>query len=470
MKVIFLRRTTRATLAACICVAGSACASKPVEVTSTAIVTLDTTRRPAAKLRKPAPARNFWGAMTNLDPDYVTTYPASPDEREFAGALRLIMSGDADEAELSLDSLARHSTDSIVRSASHILLTAALQYQNKWKELAEIAPPRRLDMDPADIDRAGVELWAAAFKNVPSRQVSFPLEAVVVPLTLSATGTPVIPVQVNGKLKQLWLDTGSSMSIVASDVAAECGVEPLVSDTLEVATSTGRVTARPAALHRLDIGGISISSSTAMIVASRLMEVRVGDLQNPSRTAKIDGIVGFDIISQLNIQVDFAKNLVTLTKPVRAAPNQAPQRNFFWVGTPIVRLVSQRGVPVYLGLDTGAQETFASERLLEKVRVRTFVGERKRVGGFAGLREFRGRFISDLRLALGGKTLLFEKLLVFVPAVSTFVNLDGVLGSDIGRAGVMRIDAVNGVFTVEASPFERRSGSSPILRSAAATR
>jgi hypothetical protein len=123
----------------------------------------------------------------------------------------------------------------------------------------------------------------------------------------------------------------------------------------------------------------------------------------------------------------------------------------------VVRLVSQTGIPLHLGLDTGAQETFASERLLEKVRVHTFIGDRKRIAGFAGLKEFRGRFISDLRLALRGKTLLFQKLLVFAPSVATFVTLDGVLGSDIGKTGVVQIDAVNGVFSIDASPLEGKS-------------
>ena len=389
--------------------------------------------------------------MTNLDPDYVLTHAVSQDEREFAGALKMVMSGIPEEAEFVLDSLARHAADSIVRSASHILLTAALQYQDKWKELAEISSARSVARaESADIDRAGVELWASAFKDVPRRSVDFPATAVVIPLTVSAAGTPMIPVQINGKLKHFWLDTGSSMSIIASDVAAECGVEPLVNDTLEVATTTGRVGARPAAIQKLEIGGIAISSSTAMIVAAGLMEVRAGDTQTPAVSAKIDGIIGFDIISRLNVQVDYAKGLVRFSKPVPMAI-AASQRNLFWVGTPVVRLVSQTGVPLHLGLDTGAQETFATDQLLEKIRVRTFVGERKRIGGFAGLKEFRGRFISDVRLALRGRTLLFRNLLVFVPQVSTFVSLDGVLGSDIGKTGVVQIDAVNGIFSIDAS-------------------
>jgi hypothetical protein len=388
--------------------------------------------------------------MTNLDPDYVITHPVTADEREFAGALRLVMSGSPDEAELVLDSLGRHATDSIVRSASHILLTAALQYQDKWKELAEISPHSSSEKESTDIDRAGVELWAMAFKNVPARTLAFPTGSVVVPLSVSAAGTPVIPVQINGKQKYFWLDTGSSMSIISSDVAAECNVDPLVSDTLEVATTTGRVAARPAAIRKIDIGGLSISNSTAMIVASGLMEVRIGDLLAPAATAKIDGIIGFDIIRRLKIDVDYQNGIVRLAKPAQSTISL--QRNFFWVGTPIVRVISSDGVPLHLGLDTGAQETYATERLLDKVHVRTFVGDRKRIGGFAGLKEFRGRFIADLRLGLRGKTLLFQKLLVFAPSVTTFITLDGVLGSDVGRTGVVQIDATNGVFSIDAPP------------------
>jgi hypothetical protein len=137
---------------------------------------------------------------------------------------------------------------------------------------------------------------------------------------------------------------------------------------------------------------------------------------------------------------------------VKESGRQAP-RNLFWVGTPIVRLIAPGGIPVHLGLDTGAQETYATERMLGKFHVRTFLGERKRVGGFAGIKNFRGRFIRDLRLALGGRTLLFQKLLIFAPVASTVVNVDGVLGSDIGRTGVVQIDATNGIFSIEAPAY-----------------
>ncbi|HUQ19037.1 MAG TPA: retropepsin-like aspartic protease [Gemmatimonadaceae bacterium] len=437
---------TRLIIAAFAVLGNASCASKPVEVTTGAIVSLDTTTARVASPRS-APAKTFWAAMTSLDPDYVHTHSVSIDERQFANALRTIMAGDIDEAELLLDSLGRHATDSLIRSASHILLTATLQYQNKWKQLAEIAPPRSPRSDSIRDDRAGVERWADAFRNVPTREISFPSNVVTLPLSVSAAGTPAIQVIINGKPKVFWLDTGSSMSIVASDVAEEFGVAPLVADTLEVATTTGRVPARPAAIRSLELGGVSIQNATAMIVSSALMQIRSAAMDEPGPPVKINGIVGFDIISQLDIQVDYVKGVVRLSQPQKS-PTSLAQRNFFWVGTPIVRLISRGGLPLHFGLDTGAQETYAMERLLNKAQVRTFLGERKRIGGFAGLKEFRGRFIPDLRLSLAGTNLIFQKLLVFTPAVSSFIALDGVLGSDAGKTGVMRIDAMNGVFSI----------------------
>lgn len=433
-------------------VASAACASQPIAVETPAIVMLDTASRPALRMRRPAPAKNFWTAIVNLDPDYPLSHPTSSDERQFAAAMRMAMAGEADEAELLLDSLRRVTGDPLVRSASRILLTAMLQYQDKWKELAELAPMRSIELDSTARDPAGVELWASAFKTVPRREVVFPDAPVILPLTLSAAATPVIPVEINGKPKLFWLDTGSSMSIVASDVAAECGVEALVSDTLEVATTTGRVPARPAVIKLLQLGGISITNSAAMIVSSNLMQVRMGDADATAAATKIDGIVGFDIISRLNIRIDYLNSTVTLAKSVKM-PGRSSTRNLFWVGTPIVRLIASGGVPVHLGLDTGAQETYATERILGKFRVPTFLGERQHVGGFAGTKKFRGRFIRDIRLSLGRRNLLFQKLLIFAPAAASVVNLDGVLGSDVGRTGIVLIDAANGVFSIEAPTY-----------------
>ncbi len=421
-------------------------------------ITIDSARN-ASRAPIVSRSRTFWEAMSSLDTGFVTRYPSTDAERAFARGLGLVMAGQMDKAALALDSVRiAFPTDTVVRRASRLLLTAMLQYQDKWKLLAELNPAANSAAASLDADKAEVESWASAFKTVAPRQLSFPRAPVVLPLVMSASGTPMILVKINGKERLLWLDTGSSMSIMASDAAQECGVLPLVQDTLEVATTTGRVPARPAAIARIELGGIDIRNSTAMIVAANLMQVRLGDGSDPRLAVKIDGVIGFDIISRLDVRIDYLNRRVTLQKPQTNVTLPQGGRNLFWVGTPIVRLVSSKGVPVHFNLDTGAQETYSTDGLVTKIKAKTFAGERKLIGGLAGLTVVRGRFIEEAHLTMAGQPVLLTKLLVFAPAFSTFVSLDGVLGSDIGKGGIVRIDATNGLFVLE--NWRRR----PVLR------
>ena len=139
-----------------------------------------------------------------------------------------------------------------------------------------------------------------------------------------------------------------------------------------------------------------------------------------------------------------------MSKPVRARGRDAlANRNFFWVGTPIVQLVSDKGVTLHFNLDTGAQETYSTETLVAKTKTKTVLGERRLVGGLAGFQVVHGRFIDEMGMSMAGQRLLFRKVLVYAPAVATLIPLDGVLGSDIGRSGTVRIDATNGLFILE---------------------
>ncbi|HZK78212.1 MAG TPA: retropepsin-like aspartic protease [Gemmatimonadaceae bacterium] len=412
---------------------------------------------PRGRDRVVSGAKTFWQAMSLLDTGFAAKHPVTPDQQAFSHALGLVMTGQQDEAELALDSIGASTDDTLIRATSRVLLTAMLQYQDKWKILAELAGGTKRDsIYIDDVNKADVESWASAFKNVKARSISFPAKPVTLPLILSASGTPMVTVSVNGKPKVMWLDTGSSMSIVSSDVATECAVAALVPDTLEVATTTGHVPARPAAIDRIEIGGIQILNSTAMIVANDLMQVRVGDTNNPVFSINIDGVIGFDIVSRMDIRIDYVNKLVTFMKPEpvrgRAA---AVGRNLFWVGTPIVRLVSEKGVPLHFNLDTGAQETYSTDGLVAKTKTRTFAGERRLIGGLAGLQVVHGRFIDEVRMSMAGQRLVFRKMLVYAPAVVTFVPIDGVLGSDVGKSGIVRIDATNGLFLLESQRYDQ---------------
>ena len=433
-----------------IAVAASCGPPKPVLFYMPPTVQIDTSSHSARRASTiNSASHTFWEAMSSLDTAYVYRHEVSGTQRDFAKALSLIMSGRYDDAALALDEIHGASTDSTIRVASRVLMTAMLQYQDNWKLLAELDSLSRINRKGDNTDKAGVESWATAFRQVPQRQIRFPDNPAVLPLSLSVSGVPMIEVTINGKRHTFWLDTGASMSIISSSVATGLGMRPLTRDTLEVATTTGRVAAQPSSIDHLQLGAVDIRNTPALIVSSDRMLVRLGDQAGVPVVAEIEGVIGFDLISRFDLRIDYANSRVTFSRPATNVRLPSTGRNLFWVGTPIVRLVTSKGIPLHFNLDTGAQETYSTDGLPIKTKARTFRGERRLIGGLAGVTSVHGRFVDELRATMGGQAMVLRKLLIFIPEVSSFVGLDGILGSDIGKGGVVRIDATNGLFLIE---------------------
>jgi len=388
---------------------------------------------------------SYWEALADLIPADAIASARTPSEKEFAEALENLMSGNLEKAEQRFGVLRNTATDSIIRTGSRVIYTATLQYQEKWGTLAELKnEPSQPKADRTD--RASIELWAQAFKNIPSKSFTFRSSSVRLPMSMSAVGTPLIPVRIGGRTYNFWLDTGSSLTMLASDVASDLNITPLVPDTLEIVTSTGRVKANPTLIPQLEIGQLTVRNAPAMIVEESMMRMSEPRPIEQSQHVKIDGIIGFDIIRQIDVEVDFGDNNLRLRDPSASRPEA--DRNMYWVGLPVVRLTSTGGMPLHFGLDTGAQLTFVTETLLDKLQLSAARIESRRVGGLGGEISLRAPVLPDLRVLVRGFPILFRGAVVRAPVYQVLASLDGVLGGDIWNSGVVRIDMTNGVFAV----------------------
>ena len=388
---------------------------------------------------------SYWEALAELYPADAIASARTPAEKEFAEALGNLMSGDLVKAEQRFGTLRRTATDSIIRAGSRVIYTATLQYQEKWEALAALKNER--SEPKADrVDKASIELWAEAFRSVPPKTYTFRSASVRLPMLMSAMGTPLIPVRIGRKVYNFWLDTGSSLTMLASDIARDLNITSLVPDTLEIVTSTGRVKANPALIPQLEIGQLVVQNVPAMVVEESMMQMREPRAVEQSLHVKIDGIIGFDIIRQLDLEVDFGENSLRLRNPATSRPDA--DRNMFWVGLPVVRLTSIDGIPLHFGLDTGAQLSFVTETLLDKLQLQAARIESRRVGGLGGEISLRAPVLPDLRVLVRGLPILFRGAFVRAPVYQVLASLDGVLGGDVWNSGIVRIDMTNGVFAI----------------------
>ena len=388
---------------------------------------------------------SYWEALAELHPEEAIASARTASEKEFAEALGNLMSGDLETAEQRFGKLRGTATDSIIRAGSRVIYTATLQYQEKWGALAVLKDePSQPKGDRAD--KASIELWAAAFKNVPPKTFTYRSVAARLAMSVSSVGTPLVPVRIGDKVYNFWLDTGSSLTMLASDVARDLNITPLEPDTLEIVTSTGRVQANPALISELEIGQLVVRNAPTMVVDESMMQMREPKPIERSTHVKIDGIIGFDIIRQMDLEVDYGENILRLRDPSKSRPDG--DRNMFWVGLPVIRLTSTDGVPLHFGLDTGAQLTFVTETLLEKLQLEAARIESRRVGGLGGEVSLRAPVLPDLKVLVRGFPILFRGAVVRAPVYQVLASLDGVLGGDVWNSGIVRIDMTNGVFAI----------------------
>lgn len=398
-------------------------------------------------VRRPAVPPSFWEAVAALDPDAADRAARDLHERLFARALRALVDGDAAGAEILFRTLTG-ADDPVVRGRARVGLTVALEAQGRWDQLAALPVVDALSEDTdVFVDRAAVHAWAGVLRGVPQTVIEAPEHPARVRLERSDVGTPIVRVVVNGRRHAFWLDTGASMSLLSSDVAARSGVQPIAgSDTLAIATAAGRVAARPAVLGTLEFGPVRVTNLPVALLEPGMLRLDYRLVNGVPTSVRIDGVLGADVLRRLDVVIDPGSGALTVARPRRTEPRAGQRRTLIWIGFPVVRMLTRDGRPVLFGIDTGADSTVVTSAWLELAPDRALTSARARIDALGrtaatGLRVMRNVVVSD-----GTTALRMRDVPVVGERGQAFVRFDGVLGADVFGVAAMRLDVTNGVF------------------------
>jgi predicted aspartyl protease len=360
--------------------------------------------------------------------------------------MAMLAGGEHERAESAFVATSRQAIDLNVAVASQIMLAKSLLYRRKWTTLRDLAISSSLS--PADRETTlELEKWGKAFAGVDEQTAILPTKPVSLQLGITAVGTPTVRVRINGKEYDFWLDTGSSMTVLSSRVASNAHVPIVSPDTLNIGTFQGVAPVRPAIVKQLEIGPIVFGNTPAIVMDAGLMRIKSTAEGVTGGGLRVDGIIGWDIIRQLDITMDYENETITIEQPTRAGTNGTAAQNLAWVGKPLVQITTPSGGIFHFTLDTGAQATFLNAAILERMGVITETHS-GRVFGFNKTGGQTERVIPSLTLGIGGISLRLERVIVYGPSLTSLVSTDGILGSDIARFGKVRIDATNGVFSI----------------------
>lgn len=371
---------------------------------------------------------NYWEAMENLDFEYARRYAFEPDLISFSAGLEKVVKGQVNEAAQLLYPLARSSANKLVKDRSNAIMGSL--YFNQPGSFKSF-------------------LASKGYKLTTDLAIRYPSSPVTLPIAFSHFGTPVVEVMVNGQKKFFWVDTGSGITAIASDKAASCGVSPLPIPAISVGTATHKnISAQPAVINSLSLGDIQLTNVPTMILNRSDLEFNHGVAINYGFGAyqekvAVDGIIGWNLIQRFRMEIDYKRKLLTLSTPT---PGGGPDRNFFWLGFPIIQLTTLEGRTLAFGLDTGAKESLITDNILKKIGDRKVTRQERSMTSLGGSQTYQAQSIEDLQLVLTGYKVTFHKITTGVSVPGAFIKLDGILGGDFAREGKIVIDATRGEF------------------------
>jgi hypothetical protein len=405
---------------------------------------------------------DFWSDVAYLDTPSAERAATSMEERTFAVALRTLLDGQPEAAAVAFEILHGTANDSLVRSRARVGLTMALSYHSDWGAMARlrtIAAASDSGTTPLAL-AAGVERWARALSIVPPPVFDIPSGEVVLPMRRSFIGTPVVTIRINGKPHDFWLDTGASMTLLSTDVAVDAGAKLAANDTLALGVVGGHIEARAIYVDSMSLGSIVVRGLGAALVSPDALQFDERTINNVRRTIPIDGMIGTDVLRHLDVVIDARAGTITLSRPRR---RNVTTRNLFWVGYPVVRFVTHDGRPVLFGLDTGAEGTYVTTTLLKKLPRTPVAARRNSLVGLGAAQQGtstssrKSSWVArNVPLSDGNYAVTLRNVPVMPSQRWTFVDFDGVIGSDIALATRLHLDFTNGVFDIRASAAQER--------------
>jgi hypothetical protein len=197
----------------------------------------------------------------------------------------------------------------------------------------------------------------------------------------------------------------------------------------------------------MELGGIVLANVPAIEMDASLMRIKSSAQGVRGPELRVDGIIGWDVIRQFDIVMDYIGGTITLRRPVHLTTNGTTFQNLIWMGKPLVQVTMKSGGTFRFSLDTGAQASVLNASILDELGIgtRTSGG---RLSGVGSSGRPTNRVVPSLTMEIAGRLLRLESVIVYGPVYSGLVQSSGILGSDLGRFGKIRIDATNGLFSV----------------------
>jgi hypothetical protein len=385
--------------------------------------------------QKPIEYISFIGSIKNFDWETLSKQKLDSNETMFSQIIGKIISNNYTDAIYSIEKIL-DSKSSPFFFELHKLRTNALFYLAQWNKLIP-------NLSGFFSDPDSVFLLARAFALNPPEEISFKGELDSMSIDLSPSGTPIVAVEINGKKRYFWFDTGTNYSVISSEIASECNVTPIINEKSKALTAANyKIDAIPTNFKTLQIGNIIIRNHPALIVDDYNLRLR---LFGPNKLTKIDGIIGWRVLKYARFTIDHPKRRLIIQKSIQS--NKPNETNFFWSEIPIV-VAKFHNIPLLFGLDLGSERSTLTYNIFNKINFTQIYQQTKVQGSVGGWKYNPSAVVPYFEMVLGKSKVTFKDINTVELPKEFFFNIDGFLGADFINGRITTLDLQNGIFEI----------------------
>lgn len=274
------------------------------------------------------------------------------------------------------------------------------------------------------------EVYQNLANGGPAQEKRLYLPEFSVPLRKNLFGLYLINVSINDIDKSFLLDTGAQVSAITEKCARECDCESS-EGVMQIESFAGSAKQLEATIvKKVRVGALELVNQP--MVLSSLQDISP-TLFGISLTG-IEGILGWDILSQLDFEIDDLHRTFNVIK----YNDEVTSCNMISGMFPTLVVVNGQKEYALAGFDSGAKSSWISERLIDDDKIKKVNDGEALVLGVHGLETTHLSIVNEVRFKFYQSNLVFENIITGRTNIFKDLEFDAVFGNEIIRKRKIR--------------------------------